>query len=88
MNRLNVIEWQGLTCPHCGNVSAIDPAELKDESPMPYCGNCDSPMLDEPDDYYDDADSWSPCDDCDLPDACNDFGCAIKAGLRRGGFEI
>ena len=22
------------------------------------------------------------CDNCDLPDACSDFGCAIKQGLR------
>ena len=22
------------------------------------------------------------CDDCDLPDACSDFGCAIEAGLK------
>jgi len=23
------------------------------------------------------------CDECDRPDACNDFGCASKAGLRK-----
>ena len=23
-----------------------------------------------------------PCDECDLPDACEDFGCAIRAGVR------
>jgi len=37
--------------------------------------------------YYDDDseedDSWQPCDNCDLPDACADFGCAIKAGIKR-----
>ena len=27
-------------------------------------------------------DNWQPCDDCDLPDACQDFGCAIKNGVR------
>lgn len=24
-----------------------------------------------------------PCDDCDLPDACSDHGCAIKAGIKK-----
>lgn len=23
------------------------------------------------------------CDNCDLPDACSDFGCAIQAGLHK-----
>ena len=27
---------------------------------------------------------FQPCDDCDLPDACSDHECAIKAGLRTG----
>lgn len=26
-------------------------------------------------------DSFQCCADCDLPDACSDFGCAIKAGI-------
>ena len=37
-------------------------------------------------DEYDDEDeddSWQPCDNCDLPDACADFGCAIKSGVRK-----
>ena len=34
------------------------------------------------DDDYEDEDNWQPCDDCDLPDACEDFGCAIKNGIR------
>lgn len=25
---------------------------------------------------------FQPCDECDLPDACYDFGCAIKSGVR------
>ncbi len=32
---------------------------------------------DQPDEFY-----FDPCGDCDLPDACEDFGCAIKQGLR------
>lgn len=31
----------------------------------------------------DEDDSWQPCDNCDLPDACEDFGCAIKSGVRK-----
>jgi hypothetical protein len=38
--------------------------------------------LDDPDDGFEDEDSWQPCADCDLPEACGDFGCAIKQGLR------
>jgi hypothetical protein len=30
-----------------------------------------------------DEDDWQPCDHCDLPDACEDFGCAIKSGVRK-----
>jgi hypothetical protein len=32
---------------------------------------------------YDDDDDFEPCDHCDLPDACADFGCAIKSGIRK-----
>lgn len=36
------------------------------------------------DDYGDlDDDGFQPCDHCDLPDACADFGCAIKNGVRK-----
>lgn len=37
--------------------------------------------------YYEDdseeEDNFQPCDYCDIPDACSDFGCAIKAGIKR-----
>lgn len=33
-------------------------------------------------DYDDDEDDFEPCVNCDLPDACADFGCAIKAGIK------
>lgn len=34
--------------------------------------------------YNDDDDySFVCCDRCDLPDACSDFGCAIKTGVRK-----
>jgi len=29
-----------------------------------------------------DEGEFSSCDNCDLPDACEDFGCAIKNGIR------
>lgn len=35
----------------------------------------------EDDDEFDD-DEFDHCSHCDLPDACADFGCAIKQGLR------
>ena len=37
---------------------------------------------------FEDDDSFQCCDNCDLPDACYDYGCAIKLGLRRDkGFQ-
>ncbi len=30
-----------------------------------------------------DEDEFLCCDNCDLPDACADFGCAIKTGVRK-----
>lgn len=38
----------------------------------------ENPNEDDFDDQY-----FEPCTDCDLPDACADFECAIKAGLRK-----
>jgi hypothetical protein len=33
------------------------------------------------DEYDDDEDEFECCDECDLPDACMDFGCAIRNGI-------
>ena len=30
----------------------------------------------------DEDEDFQSCSNCDLPDACADFGCAIKAGLK------
>lgn len=49
------------------------------ELPPPY--EPTDPVADW-DNEIDDDDSWEPCDNCDMPDACADFGCAIKQGLR------
>ena len=40
------------------------------------CSCCDN-------DEDEDEDIWHPCDNCDLPDSCEDFGCAIKSGVRK-----
>lgn len=48
---------------------------------LAFCQNCRTDF----DDYDDDADieeEFDCCANCDLPDACSDFGCAIKQGLR------
>lgn len=37
---------------------------------------------DKSDDDDTDDDNWQPCNECDLPDACEDFGCAIKQGIK------
>jgi hypothetical protein len=28
-------------------------------------------------------DNFHPCGNCDLPDACEDFGCAVKQGIKQ-----
>lgn len=38
---------------------------------------------DAEDELWDDEDDFECCDNCDLPDACADFGCAIKAGIKK-----
>lgn len=38
-----------------------------------------SPSLDQ---IYDENEFY-PCDDCDQPDACENFECAIKAGIAQ-----
>ena len=40
-------------------------------------------QLDEEDSYWVDEDNFQCCDNCDLPDACRDFGCAIRQGLKK-----
>lgn len=42
-----------------------------------------SSSLPEPEFDDDDEDDFQCCDNCDLPDACADFGCAIKSGVRK-----
>lgn len=40
-------------------------------------------LNDDFEDCDDDENYFEPCDNCDLPDACADFGCAIKTGVRK-----
>lgn len=37
----------------------------------------------EDDDWENDETEFNHCEHCDLPDACEDFGCAIKSGVRK-----
>lgn len=44
------------------------------------CLNCSRPIqIVEPEDYQEEV-YFEPCDDCDLPDACEDFDCAAAQG--------
>lgn len=38
-----------------------------------------------PDNSEDDYEGcqFEPCSECDLPDACADYGCAIRAGIKK-----
>lgn len=48
------------------------------------CPKCEQIIADEAiPEEENDKDDWQPCDNCDLPDACADFGCAIKSGVRK-----
>jgi len=39
--------------------------------------------LDEGEDFDEDEIHFEECGDCDCPDACMDFGCAVKQGIRQ-----
>ena len=48
-----------------------------------YCGKCLAMFEEEcVCDDNDEPDDFQPCDECDLPDACADFGCAIKMAIK------
>jgi hypothetical protein len=62
------------------------------------CGACEGmcassrecKFLDTPEPHNDedfDDDHFEVCANCDLPDACYDFGCAIKSGIRKNNPE-
>jgi hypothetical protein len=46
----------------------------------PLAQNNDTPDAEDFDYYEND---FEPCSGCDMPDACEDFGCAIKSGVRK-----
>lgn len=63
-------------CPECG--IGLNNAERQ----LRICTNCKADW-NESEENDDDEDYFEPCDHCDLPDACADFGCAIKMGVRK-----
>lgn len=44
------------------------------------CGCMDDEKIN--DEWISDDSDFQQCDNCDLPDACEDFGCAIKSGIK------
>lgn len=73
-NGLPTLQQHNVVCSACGSdceKSGFSPQGSNDW----FCSQ------DCYDDYFDDEDSFQCCCDCDLPDACRDFGCAIKAGI-------
>lgn len=62
-------------CPECS--IGLNNSEIQ----MKFCQNCRHDWNDE--EYEDDEDNFNHCCDCDLPDACSDFGCAIEQGIKR-----
>ena len=55
-----------------------------DENGSALCEDC--LMENHANGRYDDESDFQCCDSCDLPDACTDFGCAIKNGIRKPPF--
>lgn len=64
--------------------------EYLDEHDFPRCKNeienylhaAEEGVHDVAERLFDDED-FQTCDNCDLPDACSDFGCAIRAGIKK-----
>jgi YHS domain-containing protein len=65
-------------CKNCG-----DKAEFKPQGNLYwFCSDdCYDAFCDLDEDEYED--NFTTCDNCDLPDACRDFRCAIKAGIKK-----
>jgi hypothetical protein len=42
----------------------------------------------EEDSLWEDEDNFQCCANCDLPDACFDFGCAVEQGLKPQSHEV
>lgn len=38
--------------------------------------------FDENEELFREEEDFYPCDNCDLPDTCEDFGCAIRSGVK------
>ncbi len=65
------------------HLSACCSSPIYDWPDNDICSDCKEhaePMDDE--DNEEEIDFY-PCDNCDLPDACEDFGCAIKSGIKK-----
>jgi len=58
----------------------------------PVCEDCGALTWDEcacnASDEEIEFDDFDHCSHCDQPDACSDFGCAIKNGVRKDVFDI
>ena len=49
-----------------------------------YCSKeCELNQEDMEAEYDPDESTFQHCADCDLPDACSDYGCAIENGIKR-----
>ncbi len=68
-----------LKCLICNEIVSVNSEDFDEQMQR----EADDDLDLEPDEGDDDEDDFQPCDDCDLPDACADFGCAIKNGVRK-----
>ncbi len=66
-------------CPQCS--IGLNSKEMQ----LGFCQNCNHNW--DNDEEFDDEDGFQCCDNCDLPDACADFGCAIKTGVLTEKFK-
>lgn len=61
-------------CANCGDMPYVGWHEAAKRW---FCLGC----MDEYD-QEEEFDDFDCCENCDLPDSCSDFGCAIKQGIR------
>lgn len=61
------MSYEGMTCPHCGAQTNVDPALVEPDAPMIYCKECDQPL-------FGDFEIESATKPFTQHDACDDCG--------------
>ncbi len=80
-DKINFPKWTEYYFPPHRLVMEVSREDIEKATGRPRINRSPLPLI--VDNHLDDDDSkFGPCMGCDLPDACEDFGCAIEQGLR------